>query len=172
MILWSYDRMTIWSYNRMIIWSYDHMIIWSYDCMIIRSYDHMTIWSYDHMIRADLYFASLSAACKGWSLLCIFVCRLQRLIFTLLLCLLLAMADLYFASLPASCKGWSLLCYSACCLQRLISALLLCPLLAEFCDLILYGHTHLAWLNEPLQVTQTLTMIGSLAFHCSLVGDR
>ena len=152
--------------------------------MMIWSYDHMTIWSYDHMIRADLYFASLSAACKGWSLfcffvcclqrrslLCIFVCRLQRLIFTLLLCLLLAMADLYFASLPASCKGWSLLCYSACCLQRLISALMLCPLLAEFCDLI-YGHTHLAWLNEPLQATQTLKMIFSLAFHCSLVGDR
>ena len=122
--------------------------------MMIWSYDHMTIWSYDHMIRADLYFASLSAACKGWSLLCIFVCRLQRLIFTLLLCLLLAMADLYFASLPAACKGWSLLCYFACCLQRLISALLLCLLLAEFCDLILYGHTPLAWLNEPLQVTQ------------------
>ena len=138
------------------IWyTYNHMTIWLYDDLIIWSYDHMIVWSYD----------------QSWSLLCFFVCRLQRLIFTLLLCLLLAMADLYFASLPAACKGWSLLCYFACCLQRLISALMLCPLLAEFCDLI-YGHTHLAWLNEPLQATQTLKMIFSLAFHCSLVGDR
>ena len=129
------------------------------------------------LAKADLYFASLSAACKGWSILCFFACCLQRLISTLLFCLLLAKADLYFASLPAACKGWSLLCLFACCLQRLIYALLLCLLLARFWTMILYRHTLLAWLNEPLQVTQTQTlkMLFSMVMPWCLgfaVGDR
>ena len=98
------------------IWyTYNHMTIWLYDDLIIWSYDHMIVWSYD----------------QSWSLLCFFVCCLQRLISTLHLCLPLAKADLYFAPLSAACNGWSLLCFFACFLQRLISALLLCLLLAK-----------------------------------------